>query len=167
MYSYIQSRFYRSPEVLLGMPYSTAIDVWSLACILVELHTGEPLFPGQSEHDQLARMVKVLGLPPTAMLDASPKRAKFFTIDEGADGTRYELKPPPTTRSRGDTRPEGTLISDIVGARTGGPQGRRTGEPGHSEKDYDVFVDFVMSMLVYSPALRVTPLQALNHPFFA
>lgn len=35
LYQYIQSRFYRSPEVLLGMPYTTAIDMWSLACIMV------------------------------------------------------------------------------------------------------------------------------------
>ena len=47
VYSYIQSRFYRSPEVMLGLGYGTAIDMWSLACILAELYTGFPLFPGQ------------------------------------------------------------------------------------------------------------------------
>ena len=46
VYTYIQSRFYRSPEVLLGIPYDLAIDMWSLGCILVEMHTGEPLFSG-------------------------------------------------------------------------------------------------------------------------
>ena len=46
VYSYIQSRFYRSPEVMLGLGYGTAIDMWSLACILAELYTGYPLFPG-------------------------------------------------------------------------------------------------------------------------
>ncbi|KAG5189313.1 kinase-like domain-containing protein, partial [Tribonema minus] len=45
MHTYIQSRFYRSPEIVLGIPYSRAIDMWSLGCMLVELHTGEPLFP--------------------------------------------------------------------------------------------------------------------------
>ena len=49
IYQYIQSRFYRSPEVLLGMPYDLAIDMWSLGCILVEMHTGEPLFSGATE----------------------------------------------------------------------------------------------------------------------
>lgn len=47
VYSYIQSRFYRSPEVMLGLRYGCAIDMWSLACILAELYTGYPLFPGQ------------------------------------------------------------------------------------------------------------------------
>ena len=46
VYTYIQSRFYRSPEVILGLPYEMAIDMWSLGCILAELLTGCPLFPG-------------------------------------------------------------------------------------------------------------------------
>ncbi|CAH8447129.1 unnamed protein product [Dicrocoelium dendriticum] len=49
VYQYIQSRFYRSPDVLLGLDYTMSIDMWSLGCILVELHTGEPLFAGQNE----------------------------------------------------------------------------------------------------------------------
>lgn len=53
MFQYIQSRFYRSPEVLLGIPYDLAIDVWSLGCILVEMHTGEPLFSGKDEVSKL------------------------------------------------------------------------------------------------------------------
>lgn len=47
MYTYIQSRFYRSPEVILGMNYHMAIDMWSLGCILAEMYTGVPLFPGE------------------------------------------------------------------------------------------------------------------------
>ena len=44
VYTYIQSRFYRSPEVMLGLKYGVEIDMWSLGCILVEMHTGEPIF---------------------------------------------------------------------------------------------------------------------------
>lgn len=49
IYTYIQSRFYRAPEIILGIPYSTAIDMWSFGCILAELYTGFPLFPGENE----------------------------------------------------------------------------------------------------------------------
>ena len=59
MYSYIQSRFYRSPEVMLGLPYSVSIDMWSLGCILAEMHTGEPLFSGSDQFDQMQKVVKV------------------------------------------------------------------------------------------------------------
>jgi len=61
VYTYIQSRFYRSPEVLLGMPYNTSIDMWSLGCIAVELFLGLPLFPGTSEYNQLTRIIDMLG----------------------------------------------------------------------------------------------------------
>jgi dual specificity tyrosine-phosphorylation-regulated kinase 2/3/4 len=78
MYTYVQSRFYRSPEVLLGLPYDMSIDMWSFACILAELYMGYPLFPGEHEVEQLACIMEVLGVPPRSMLDASTRRKLFF-----------------------------------------------------------------------------------------
>ncbi|KAJ7231446.1 hypothetical protein B0H12DRAFT_1239925 [Mycena haematopus] len=57
------SRFYRSPEVILGMNYHMAIDMWSLGCILAELYTGFPIFPGENEQEQLSCIMEVLGIP--------------------------------------------------------------------------------------------------------
>lgn len=59
VYTYVQSRFYRSPEVILGHPYAMAVDMWSLGCIIAELYTGYPLFPGEDEADQLACIMEV------------------------------------------------------------------------------------------------------------
>ena len=56
MYTYIQSRFYRAPEVLLELNYDCSVDMWSLGCILSEMHTGEPLFTGRNETEQVARL---------------------------------------------------------------------------------------------------------------
>ena len=53
VYTYIQSRFYRSPEVIFGLDYTTAIDMWSFGCVLFKLYTGDPLFPGESENEQV------------------------------------------------------------------------------------------------------------------
>uniref|UniRef100_A0A674JL41 Homeodomain interacting protein kinase 4 n=1 Tax=Terrapene triunguis TaxID=2587831 RepID=A0A674JL41_9SAUR len=50
---YIQSRFYRAPEILLGLPFCEKVDVWSLGCIMAELHLGWPLYPGNNEYDQI------------------------------------------------------------------------------------------------------------------
>ncbi len=82
VYSYIQSRFYRSPEVLLGLPYDCSIDMWSLGCIgqftstlsnfaralnavclfvAAELFLGLPIFPGVSQHNQLSRIIAMRG----------------------------------------------------------------------------------------------------------
>uniref|UniRef100_A0A3B1KF62 mitogen-activated protein kinase n=1 Tax=Astyanax mexicanus TaxID=7994 RepID=A0A3B1KF62_ASTMX len=65
---YVATRWYRSPELLLGAPYGKAVDMWSVGCILGELSDGQPLFPGESEIDQLFTIQKVLGpLPPEQM----------------------------------------------------------------------------------------------------
>lgn len=71
-YTYIQSRFYRSPEILLGLPYDQKIDAWSLGCLLVEMHTGEPLFAGTNQYDQMCKIVDMFGMPPLSMLEDSP-----------------------------------------------------------------------------------------------
>nr|CAB3229516.1 cyclin-dependent kinase-like 5 [Phallusia mammillata] len=65
---YVATRWYRSPELLLGLKYDKGVDVWSIGCILGELSDGQPLFPGESEIDQLFTIQKILGtLPPQQM----------------------------------------------------------------------------------------------------
>ncbi len=78
MYTYIQSRFYRSPEVILGIPYGRPIDMWSFGCILAELYTGYPLFPGQNEVEQLNYIMEVLDVPSKKIIDLSTRRKHFF-----------------------------------------------------------------------------------------
>lgn len=78
VYTYIQSRFYRAPEVILGIPYTMAIDMWSLGCILAELYSGHPIFPGTSETDQLNRIIEVVGMPPHYIIDLSTRAKLFF-----------------------------------------------------------------------------------------
>ena len=68
MYTYIQSRFYRAPEIMLGIPYTPAIDMWSLGCIIAELYIGYPLFPGESENDQMSRVMEMLDVPSKEVL---------------------------------------------------------------------------------------------------
>ena len=68
-HTYIQSRFYRSPEVLVGLPYDAAIDMWSLGCVAAELYLGLPILPGMHEHDQLGRIVEMIGDLPDWMIE--------------------------------------------------------------------------------------------------
>ena len=98
MFHYIQSRFYRSPEVLLGIPYDLAIDMWSLGCILVEMHTGEPLFSGKDEFDQVCKIVEVLGIPPAHMLVNASRTEKYF---EKGPGGNWMLRRPRDSRKVG------------------------------------------------------------------
>ncbi len=78
VYTYIQSRFYRSPEVILGMNYNMAIDMWSLGCILAELYTGFPIFPGENEQEQLSCIMEVLGVPDKDLINRSSRKNLFF-----------------------------------------------------------------------------------------
>eukprot|EP01133_Synstelium_polycarpum_P016975 gene16975-20200_t len=69
--SYICSRYYRAPELLVGCQnYTTKIDIWSIGCILAEMLIGKPLFPGTNSADQLARIIDVLGSPTSEDMEA-------------------------------------------------------------------------------------------------
>jgi len=73
---YIQSRFYRAPEVILESSCDPSIDIWSLGCLLSELYTGEPLFPGRNTQDQLQRIISIIGQPPPELLQHCPEDLK-------------------------------------------------------------------------------------------
>ena len=80
----IQTRQYRSPEVIVGAPYDTSADVWSLACVVFELLTGDLLFDPRAggdydrDEDHLAQMQELLGRYPKKLATASRAR-RFFT----------------------------------------------------------------------------------------
>lgn len=154
VYTYIQSRFYRAPEVILGAKYGMAIDMWSFGSILAELLTGYPLFPGEDEGDQLACMMEVLGMPPSKMLDTS-KRSRTFFNSKGHP--RYCTVA---------TNPDGSTSYKPGRSR----RGKYRGAPGSKELskalkvcDDPLFVDFLQRCLEWDPAARMTPPQALRH----
>lgn len=67
---YVSTRWYRAPEVLLhSINYSTPIDLWAVGCIMAELYTFRPLFPGTSEIDQIFKICSVLGTPDKVSSD--------------------------------------------------------------------------------------------------
>lgn len=64
---YVSTRWYRAPEVLLRSPnYSAPIDVWAVGCIMAELYSLTPLFPGSSEIDEIFKICQVIGMPSKA-----------------------------------------------------------------------------------------------------
>ncbi|GAB0100122.1 Dual specificity tyrosine-phosphorylation-regulated kinase [Sergentomyia squamirostris] len=137
VYTYIQSRFYRSPEVILGLPYGTPIDMWSLGCILAELYTGYPLFPGENESEQLACIMEVLGLPPEDLISQATRKRLFFD-SRGSPRT--------VVNSKGRKRKPGskTLASAL-------------------RCNDSAFLDFVSRCLEWDYTKRMTPEEATRH----
>src|SRR5271154_4307844 len=139
VYTYIQSRFYRSPEVILGTSYGMPIDMWSLGCILAELYTGYPIFPGENEQEQLACIMEVFGPPEKYLVEKSARKKLFFD----ANG-----KPKPVVSSKGKRRRPSTKTL---------AQALNCGD--------EAFVDFIARCMRWSPDSRMTPEEALQHPF--
>lgn len=139
MYTYIQSRFYRSPEVILGSSYGLGIDMWSFGCILAELWTGYPLFPGENEQEQLACIMEIFG-PPDRHLVERCTRKKLFFDSVG--------KPRVTVSSKGRRRrPSSKTLAQAL------------------KTDDDAFVDFIARCLRWDPDRRMKPSEAISHPF--
>ncbi|XP_018608891.1 dual specificity tyrosine-phosphorylation-regulated kinase 2-like isoform X1 [Scleropages formosus] len=156
IYTYIQTRFYRAPEVILGSRYGMPIDMWSFGCILVELLTGYPLFPGEDEGDQLACIIELLGMPPQKVLNVS-KRAKNFISPKGYP--RY---------CKVSTLPDGSVVLNAgrsCGGEVRGPPGTKEWKTVLKGCDDLMFLEFLKQCLEWDPSLRMTPLQALHHPW--
>lgn len=70
---YVQSRYYRAPEIVLGIDYSYPVDMWSVGCVLYEMIVGMPLFPAQDENELLEYFVITIGNIPQFMINQSKK----------------------------------------------------------------------------------------------
>ena len=77
--SYVQSRSYRAPEVIIGCKYDYKIDIWSLGCILAEMWTGYVLFQNDTVQGLLARVLGIIGPFPEWMITEGRLINKFFT----------------------------------------------------------------------------------------
>lgn len=80
--SYVQSRSYRAPEVIIGCKYDYKIDMWSLGCILSELFTGSVLFQNETVQGLLSRVIAIIGPFPEWMLEEGKLVSKFFTKEK-------------------------------------------------------------------------------------
>uniref|UniRef100_A0A3B4GQE6 Protein kinase domain-containing protein n=1 Tax=Pundamilia nyererei TaxID=303518 RepID=A0A3B4GQE6_9CICH len=128
---------YSAPEVMLGLPYNEASDMWSLELVAVELVTGVPLYPGKKYYDVLKFIIETQGQPP----DHTAQQFKYETGYESLE-TRY------IKLTRLDD------LEQIMLFRRGPEDGQR------------LFVSLIKEMLALDAHQRITPSQVLRHPFF-
>ncbi|EGG21470.1 putative protein serine/threonine kinase [Cavenderia fasciculata] len=158
---YLVSRFYRAPEIILGMKYDFAIDVWSVGCCLGELYTGKYLFPGKTNNDMIRLFLEYKGPFPKKML--TQRKAQFVSnhfndnlifmkedkniIDNKAMKTPYEIQKP---------------VKDYLDYLA--PSSRQN-LPEAEMKKLLQLKDLLERCTVLDPEKRITPSEALNHPF--
>ncbi|XP_010245095.1 PREDICTED: uncharacterized protein LOC104588662 isoform X2 [Nelumbo nucifera] len=141
--SYVQSRSYRAPEVILGLPYEKKIDLWSLGCILAELCTGNVLFQNDSPATLLARVIGIIGPIDQSMLAKGRDVYKYFTKNH----MLYE-------RNQETNRLE-YLIPKKTSLRHRLPMGDQG------------FIDFVAHLLEINPKKRPSASEALKHAWLS
>eukprot|EP01071_Lankesteria_metandrocarpae_P009470 Lankesteria_metandrocarpae@DN5201_c0_g1_i1.p1 len=162
--SYLVSRFYRAPEIILGCKYDGQIDVWSSACTIFEAATGLVMFPGRTNNDMLKLMMEMKGKIPNKMIKAGQMSHMHFT--DSSDFCWYD-KDSFTKKDvvrhirdfRVTRRIEDLLMSNnklLVGSS---PKAnflrRKTRQLG----------DLLERALVLDPSRRLTIEEALQHPY--
>uniref|UniRef100_A0A3B5R7H3 non-specific serine/threonine protein kinase n=1 Tax=Xiphophorus maculatus TaxID=8083 RepID=A0A3B5R7H3_XIPMA len=167
--TYLQSRYYRAPEIILGLPFCEAIDMWSLGCVIAELFLGWPLYPGASEYDQIRYISQTQGLPAEYLLSAGTKTTRFFNRDPDSTYPLWRLKTPEDHEAETgikskearkyifnclDDMAQVNMTSDLEGS-----------DMLAEKADRREFIDLLTKMLTIDADKRITPIETLNHSF--
>ncbi|CAO2610884.1 Homeodomain-interacting protein kinase 3 [Lemmus lemmus] len=167
--TYLQSRYYRAPEIILGLPFCEAIDMWSLGCVIAELFLGWPLYPGALEYDQIRYISQTQGLPGEQLLNVGTKSTRFFCRETDMSHSVWRLKTleeheaETGMKSKEARKYIFNSLDDIVHVNT---VMDLEGSDLLAEKaDRREFVNLLKKMLLIDADLRITPIETLNHPF--
>ncbi|KAM4609995.1 mitogen-activated protein kinase 14A [Polymixia lowei] len=127
MTGYVVTRWYRAPEVIFNwMHYSQTVDVWSAACILAEMITGQVLFPGHDSIDQLKKILRLTGTPQSSLVQKMQSKDAQSYVQSLPAQTKKNFKEVfPSMDGNAVDLLEGMLMLD--------PETRLTAEQGLSQ----------------------------------
>lgn len=184
--SYIQSRSYRAPEVVLGLPYDGRIDVWSLGCVVAEMYTGEVTFQNDSIVSMLSRIEAISGHFPRHMIAQGRQSGRFFTrsgllyevVGDSERGDNGKVAPGPydDEDDMDDVlqfdifQPKNTYLSARLGFDTDlmddySESSNRKKPRDHETYEEQMFTDFIRKLLTIDADARPTADEALQHPW--
>jgi len=156
---YLVSRFYRAPEVILGIPYDYGIDMWSIGCTLFELYTGKILFTGRNNNGMLRAIMDCRGKFPHKLLRRGALTYDYFDNLLNFQSQEIDKLTGRTVTKMIDikAKPLRDLRSRLI------PKDKRINE--QERKELELFVDLLDKCLDLRPEKRITPSDALKHPF--
>ncbi|KAL5963360.1 hypothetical protein TSMEX_008916, partial [Taenia solium] len=154
---YLVSRFYRAPEIILGLPYDFNVDLWSTAVTLFELYTGRIMFPGKTNNEMLRLIMETRGRIPNRVVRRGTLRQAHF--DEQCNFLYHDVDKvthkPKTTVIR-NIQPTRDLLGDLTADSQLTPA---------LVKKVTQFKDVLDRMLALDPSRRISLNDALTHPF--
>ncbi|XP_010556408.1 PREDICTED: serine/threonine-protein kinase prpf4B-like [Tarenaya hassleriana] len=150
---YLVSRFYRAPEIILGLTYDHPLDIWSVGCCLYELYSGKVLFPGPTNNDMLRLHMELKGPFPKKMLRKGAFTEQHFDQDLNFHATEE------------DTVTGKTIKRMIVNVKPKDIGSIIKGYAGEDPKMLAQFKDLLDKIFILDPERRLTVSQALAHPF--
>ncbi|KAF2165725.1 hypothetical protein M409DRAFT_24013 [Zasmidium cellare ATCC 36951] len=159
---YLVSRFYRAPEVILGMDFDYAIDMWAIGCTLYELYAGRILFNGSDNNNMLRVIQECRGKLPNRLIKRAKLADKYFDdafTFHGLDRDKMtgNVIHRPMHFAQG-------LVGKDLKSRLGGNLNKMDAV---QLKEHNVFVDLLDKCLQLDPEKRIKPKDALHHQFFA
>jgi len=170
---YLVSRFYRPPEVILGLEYDRMVDLWSVGVTLSELYTGSVLFPGNSNNDMLKKFMDTMG--PFSFKMVKRHAASYSKMglephfEVGNTGGTYEFRKHDLDKVTGDPI---VRIVNVLTAKTEASLSQvllkaSKGSGGVSERvEVLKFANFLNRCLALDPSRRLSVRHALQHDFF-
>ncbi|SMN22815.1 similar to Saccharomyces cerevisiae YPL031C PHO85 Cyclin-dependent kinase, with ten cyclin partners [Maudiozyma saulgeensis] len=140
--SEVVTLWYRAPDVLMGSrTYTTSIDIWSCGCILAEMITGKPLFPGTNDEEQLKLIFEMMGMPTEATWPGVSQLPKYAT----------------SSASFQQQHPQQLQPKDLKALL----------QANCKEKLDDVVINLLHGLLQLNPDMRLGAKQALHHTWFS
>ena len=147
--SEVVTLWYRAVDVLLGSKsYTTSIDMWSAGCILAELYTTRPLFPGKDDKDQLQMIFTVLGTPTEGTWPNLSQMPQWKPPGVVYPAARLSQYAPLQCILDSDAQSSNNYNNNNINLIGGGG------------------MDLLERMVVYEPLMRISAADALKHPFF-
>ncbi|XP_016534071.1 homeodomain-interacting protein kinase 1-like [Poecilia formosa] len=164
--TWIQPDCYRAFEVLLGLPLSVSMDMWSLGCTLAFCYLGRLLFPSYSQYENMKTFVRLCGQPNNSLLNKGLFTSNFFNLVQETPEEIWELK-----RSREyvmtskDTAKHLGWSSNPVQSFHDLEETVPTYQDPYEQKDVKAFINLLKQMIVLDPDKRISPSEAHRQDF--